>query len=570
MRLEIPTGTVTFVFTDIEGSTELVRRLGDEYPNVLREHHRLLTESFGRHGGHEVDRQGDALFVAFGRAHDAVSAAVEAQRALARTAWPDDVVVRVRIGIHTGEPGLAETGYHGIDVVRGARTSAAAHGGQILISAVTAGLLADDPPPGVAFSDLGEHTLKDLGRAEPIYQVLADGLEAQFPPLRDVEPALRLAGREEELATAAMRATSSEPSPAQPSAQPFVGRAKELRELEAMLDAAASGRGGVVLVTGEPGIGKTRLLQELERTAASAGSRVLVGRCWEEGGAPAYWPWIQVVRAAGGEFERLASARPEASAPGVDPESVRFQLFDAATRFLQEAARRSSLVIALEDLHAADAASLLLLRFLSEAIASSRILVLATYREHESRAHEQAVQFAELVRVAKRISLRGLDVEEVEAYIASAVGSAPPSVAPRLHRVTGGNPFFLGEVLRLLVVDGVLEEPDDAVERPDAACARGGSHAHSQARGRALAGSDLGAACRRCDRPRVRSPRARADSPLSVGASSTCSGRRSTPERSSRGRCEDGTPSSTSSCARPSTRTCRRAGGSRSISRSGA
>jgi class 3 adenylate cyclase len=469
---DFPSGTVTFLFTDIEASTQLVRRLGSDYPTLLAEHHRLLEEAFGRNGGKEVDRQGDALFFAFRSAREAVSAAIDAQRAIVRATWPQDVEVRIRIGIHTGEPGLAETGYHGLDVVRAARISAAAHGGQVLVSALTAGLLADATPPGVALRDLGGHKLKGLERAERIYEVLAEGLETEFPPLRHVEPALPVAGREQELAAAAQAAMSRAPSRAsmtstvRPPAHEFIGRARELDELRATLEEAASGLGRLVLVTGEPGIGKTRLIQELGRTASEQGWRLLAGRCWEEGGAPAYWPWIQLIRAAGGDFERLAESRRSDSG-SVDPDTVRLRLFDAVSRFLEEASQRWPLVIALEDLHAADAASLLLLRFLGESIGQSRILILGSYRERESTLHQQAALFGDLVRVARRIPLRGLTVENVEEYLVSSVGEAPPAtLAPRLHRITGGNPFFLGEVVRLLVVDGLFEEPEEGVKDP--------------------------------------------------------------------------------------------------------
>jgi predicted ATPase len=188
------------------------------------------------------------------------------------------------------------------------------------------------------------------------------------------------------------------------SPRPFVGRAQELEELEASLDEAAAWHGRVVLVTGEPGIGKTRLLQELVGAAAGRGWEVLTGRCWEGGGAPAYWPWIQVVRAAGGELERLAaatSARPGSSS--VDPESVRFALFDAVARFLADAAREQPLVIVLEDLHAADEPSLLLLRFLADTVAERPVLVLGSYREDERRVRDLAPLFAGLVRVAHRL-----------------------------------------------------------------------------------------------------------------------------------------------------------------------
>jgi predicted ATPase len=167
-------------------------------------------------------------------------------------------------------------------------------------------------------------------------------------------------------------------------ARPFVGRAEELRLLQGALDDAVGGRGSLLLVTGEAGIGKTRLVQEL---VAVAGRRChpLFGRCWEEGGAPAYWPWIQVVRAAGGDFEALAA--PPAEAP-LEPETVRFRLFDAAASFVLAAALRRPLVIVLDDLHAADAASLLLLRFVGEAIGAARVLIVGSYREQDPRVAE--------------------------------------------------------------------------------------------------------------------------------------------------------------------------------------
>ena len=237
------------------------------------------------------------------------------------------------------------------------------------------------------------------------------------------------------------------------STRPFVGRTTELQLLHDAMEEAASGRGGVLLVTGEAGIGKTRLMQEVAGWASDNGWRVLVGRCWEEGGAPAYWPWIQVVREAGGDFEQLPG--PAGTPVSVDPESRRFALFDAATRFLIDGARRQPLLLQLDDLHAADAPSLLLLRFLGEAIADAPILVVGSYREGERRVRELADSFAGLARVARRISLRGLNAEEVEAYLAGSGGSR--SAAARLHAITGGNPFFLGEIVGLVARDGVLD-----------------------------------------------------------------------------------------------------------------
>jgi class 3 adenylate cyclase len=183
MTSPIPSGTVTFVFTDVEGSTQLMQELGDAYVDVARDHRRIVRDAFTVRGGTEIDTQGDAFFFSFPRARDAVAAAVEAQRALRAHTWPQGKAVRVRMGLHTGEPTVAEEGYLGIDVVRAARISAAGHGGQILISETTRALLGNQLPEGAVVQDLGEQNLKDI-QHEHVYQVSVDGGPAQFPPLR--------------------------------------------------------------------------------------------------------------------------------------------------------------------------------------------------------------------------------------------------------------------------------------------------------------------------------------------------------------------------------------------------
>jgi class 3 adenylate cyclase len=180
----IPEGTVTFVFTDIEGSTELLKKLGDRYAGVVGEHRRILREEFGGRGGVEMDTQGDAFFFSFARARDAVAAAVAAQLRLAAHTWADGSTLRVRMSLHTGEPVVGEEGYVGIDVVRAARICAAGHGGQVLLSAATAALVGGALPAGVRERDLGEHRLKDIDEPERIYQLEVDGLRSSFPPLR--------------------------------------------------------------------------------------------------------------------------------------------------------------------------------------------------------------------------------------------------------------------------------------------------------------------------------------------------------------------------------------------------
>ena len=181
--MTLPGGTVTFLFTDIEGSTRLLQQLGDDYGDVVRDHRRLLREHLGGKGGTEVDTQGDAFFYSFPRARDAVTGAVAAQRALAEHAWPEGAEVRVRMGLHTGEPSVGDEGYLGLDVVRAARICSAGHGGQILLSETTRALLGNDLPDGASVVDLGQQNLKDV-QHERIYQLALEGGPTEFPPLK--------------------------------------------------------------------------------------------------------------------------------------------------------------------------------------------------------------------------------------------------------------------------------------------------------------------------------------------------------------------------------------------------
>jgi YVTN family beta-propeller protein len=199
---ELPVGTVSFLFTDIEGSTRLLKQLRDRYSEVLGEHQRILREAFAEFGGHEIDTQGDSFFVAFRRAKDAVAAALACQRRLAEGEWPEGAELRVRMGIHTGEPAAAGERYVGLGVHRAARICAAGHGGQVLVSQATRELLREDSLPEVSLRDLGEHLLKDLDEPERLYQLVAPGLREEFPPLKTAAPA-PFAGREGELAAAA-------------------------------------------------------------------------------------------------------------------------------------------------------------------------------------------------------------------------------------------------------------------------------------------------------------------------------------------------------------------------------
>jgi YVTN family beta-propeller protein len=184
---ELPTGTVTFVFTDIEGSTQMLNRLGPRYAELLAEHQRIVRAAVAAHHGHEVDTQGDSFFVAFRRGKDAVAAVVAIQRDLAGHEWPDGGAIKLRIGLHTGEPQVGEDRYVGMGVNKAARIGAAGHGGQVLISRTTRDLVEDELPPGVTIRDLGERRLKDIERPEHLFQLVIEGLQSEFGQLKTLD-----------------------------------------------------------------------------------------------------------------------------------------------------------------------------------------------------------------------------------------------------------------------------------------------------------------------------------------------------------------------------------------------
>ena len=238
-------GTVTFLFTDIEGSTSLLHSLGERYAEALAAHQRILRRAFARYDGIEVDTQGDAFFVAFASARDGVAAALDAQRALASQRWPDDQMVRVRMGIHTCEARPAAEGYVGLGVHRAARICAAGHGGQVLVSHTTHELLAEEPLEEVAVRDLGPHRLKDLTQAERIFQLVAEGLDDEFPPLDTLD---------------------ARPTNLPTQGTPLIGRERELAQVR---DRLASDEVSILTLTGPGGTGKTRLA--LQAAADSLG-----------------------------------------------------------------------------------------------------------------------------------------------------------------------------------------------------------------------------------------------------------------------------------------------------------
>jgi class 3 adenylate cyclase len=268
---------------------------------------------------------------------------------------------------------------------------------------------------------------------------------------------------------------------------PLVGRKREHAELRAALDDAMRGRGRLVMLAGEPGIGKTRLADELATEAALAGAKVAWGRCWEGGGAPAYWPWIQIIRACTPEGDpttlesliaqtspqltTFAADRPqpdtgpESRQPmaitvqgSAEPQGERFRLFDTVAVFLRSVSHANPLVIVFDDCHGADTASLLLLRFIARDLRQLPLLMVVTYREIEARRHAHLAELmAELGREGTTITLRGLSEADVRQFIGDSAGQQPDqATVEALYHATEGNPFFLSEIVRLLIAEGQI------------------------------------------------------------------------------------------------------------------
>ena len=278
---------------------------------------------------------------------------------------------------------------------------------------------------------------------------------------------------------------------AEAGAGAFVGRRAELDALRMGIDEASRGHGRLVLLVGEPGIGKSRLAEEVQRIAHQRRARVLVGRCWEAGGAPAYWPWVQALRSYVHECDRnvlrtqlgvgaadvahllpdlreLFPDLPESSAP--ESEGARVRLFDAVVAFLKNIARERPIALFFDDLHAADEPSLLLFRFLARDMAGARLFVLASYRDVDPKIRDPLrTTLSELLRepVTRRIALDGLDQDDVAEYITIVASVEPEADAvAEIHAETDGNPLFVGEIVRLLVAQARLGAGAGALEIP--------------------------------------------------------------------------------------------------------
>ena len=411
---DLPTGTVTFVFTDIEGSTQLLKRLGKRYGEVLAEHRKILRTAAGAHGGEEVDNQGDSFLFAFPRAAEAAAAAIEAQHALAAQKWPTGSSLRVRMGIHTAEPTVSDEGYYGLGVHRAARIMASAHGGQVLVSLAASSVLEDAELQGATLHDLGEHWLKDLDRPERIYQLSVAGLKSAFPPPR----------------TAQRPAPRGEPATGEP-ADELLERSDHMSTLADSLAAIArTARGQLVLVSGEAGVGKTALLRRFcDDHGGSA--RILWGSCDPLFTPRPLGPLLDVADASGGE---LADVVQE----GGNPHAV-------ASALMHELGSRATTVLVLDDLQWADEATLDVVGLVGRRVDGVPALVVLGYRDDElDRAHPLRMVLGALATgpAVSRLEVAPLSRNAV-VKLAERHGVDPDE----LFGKTAGNSFFVTEAL---------------------------------------------------------------------------------------------------------------------------
>ncbi|HEY3238497.1 MAG TPA: AAA family ATPase, partial [Acidimicrobiia bacterium] len=450
---------MTVLFTDLAGSTDLMGRLGEPvYDARRRAHFASLREAISEHGGDEVKRTGDGVLALFASAVDAVHCAVTMQQSTEWQSRSGPGPLALRVGLSLGEVVLESDDVFGTPVVEAARLLAVAEGGQVLATSLVRAVAVSRA--AVRFDDRPPVTLKGLPEPVPICEVLwrIRSAEVPLPPAMAVAPHFA-----------------------------FVGRAPEMDRLRSLWEEAQRDERRVVLVAGEPGVGKTRLAVEVARAVHAEGAVVLAGRC-DEGLGVSYQPFVEALRhhventppaklaarlgRLGGELTRLV---PEISSvvPGLppplqsDPETERYRLFDAVAAWLAALSHRGPIMLVLDDLQWAARATLLLLRHVVQVPAPMRLLVVGTYRDTElDRDHPLTELLADLRRAtrAERLALSGLDATEVAAFITAEGHSLAEEMVSAIHAETQGNPFFVGELLHHLNETGTLGVPEGVRE----------------------------------------------------------------------------------------------------------
>ncbi|UJB44921.1 AAA family ATPase [Streptomyces sp. A1-5] len=460
----LPTGTVTFLLTDVCDSTRLWDTNPQTMVTAVERYEQLCTEVVDRFGGfHPRDQgEGDSHFVVFRRAADAVACAVELQRRLGNEEWPTGAPLKVRIALHSGEAKVRNGNYRGIAVNTCARLRSLAHGGQIVLSPALAEAVRPALPPKVRLRDVGLRTLRGVARPMRVFQLVGDGLPADLP---------------------APGSAAGLPS------GDLIGHDEEMSRMFSALDTAIGGVPQVVLLSGPSGVGKSQLCVRLAEHARLKDVEVYQGRCSEQQGAPAYWPWLQVMRemfdqyadaelrtALGDGASDVVTFLPELRArigevaplPQVSSEAARFRLFESLTSFVRKHSARRPLLIVLEDVQSADQPSVLLLEFLSAYLHHARVLLVVTYHDPEpSFGAEGRRGIGGLLRLQSsvRIGLSNLTKSQVSRYIEADAGvEPPPEVVHAVYESSGGNPFYVKEIVRLLAAENKLLTPRTITE----------------------------------------------------------------------------------------------------------
>ncbi len=456
---------MTFLFTDIEGSTRLLKSLGrDRYGDVLATHNRLLRTAFADGGGMEIDTKGDSFFVVFRSAGSAVEAAAGAQRALASHDWPEDVEVRVRMGLHTGEASVGSDGYVGLAVHQAARIGDAGHGGQVLLSSTTAILVRSELAAELGLRDLGETVLPDIDRPERLYQLEVPGLPTVFPPLST---------REREKAKPRMPRRRTEVPVA---TTPLLEREAELAALHAVVDAASFGAGRVVAIEGRAGMGKTRLVAEARALAARSGFEVLVARSADLEQEFAYGvvrqlfePYLaslpaeerdEVLSGTASLAQRLFG---DDELTGTASGDVSFGVLHGLYWLAANIAASRPTAIVVDDLHWTDAPTLRWLLFLGRRLEGLPLLVVLGLRPPEQSVETQLL--TELIADPAALVIRPTALSEggVAALVEREFDCEPdPEFATACFAATGGNPLFVRALVDALHGEGVVPSAENA------------------------------------------------------------------------------------------------------------
>ena len=472
----LPTGRVTFLFTDIEGSTRLFQQDHAAMDAALVEHHEILTDAIERNSGRVFQIIGDAFCAAFEHPDDAARASVDAQRALHARVMPGIGQIKVRMGIHTGDIAMRDGTYaSSLTLVKVQRVMSAGHGGQTLVSDETAVLLGGRLNEGLTLRELGAYRLRGLASAVDLYQLIEPTLPAEFPPLKSVtvdptNPSTLL-----ELLQSGV----------------LVGRDRELAELREHMAVALGSRGHLVLLSGEPGVGKTQLSSAIMDEARLAGAVTMSGGSYEYEATTPYLPFVEAIRqwihlqspdrirdALGSTAAEIVRFAPELDEklgaidrnPPLPPNEERLRLFDNVARFIERASASNGMVFLIDDLHWADESTLALLHYLIRHLRSSRVLFIGAYREVElDRRHPLSTALVDWSRerLTSRIQLTRLTQLDTASLLATLLGQEV--VSDELHQLlfteTEGNPFFVQESVKALIEQGSIYREDDEWKR---------------------------------------------------------------------------------------------------------